>query len=106
MVIALSGDWDIYRRDELEAVLRPARECAEVVLDFSAVTYADSTVLSALAGMRKERVARGYPPSRVVPSASVSRLFEITQMSRLWPCFQNVEDALRSFASAPNPNSA
>lgn len=106
MVIALSGDWDIYRRDELEAALRPARECPEVVLDFSAVTYADSTVLSALAVMRKERVARGYPASRVVPSASIARLFEITQMSRLWPCFETVDDALRSFAGTPNPNSA
>ena len=106
LVITLSGDWDIYRRDELETVLRPARECAEVVLDFSAVTYADSTVLSALAAMRKERVARGYPPSHVVPSPPVTRLFEITQMSRLWPCFQTLEDALHSFEGAPNPNSA
>lgn len=106
LVIALSGEWDIYRRDELESALHPARECEEVVLDFSAVTYADSTVLSALATMRKARVERGFPPSRVVPSTSITRLFEITQMNRLWPCFESVDDALRSFTPAPKPNSA
>ena len=106
LVITLDGDWDIYRRAELEAALRPMLECPQVVLDCSAVTYADSTVLSVLATLRKERVARGYPACRVVPSATVSRLFEITQMSRLWPCYENVDAAVRSFNGTPNPNSA
>lgn len=106
VIIALSGDWDIYRRGELETALQPAHECADVVLDFSGITYADSTVLSVLAGMRKARVARGYPPCRVVPSPPLSRLFEITQMSRLWPCYDTVDAAVRSFNGNLNPDSA
>lgn len=106
VVIVLSGDWDIYRRGELEAALAPARESPHVVLDFSSVTYADSTVLSVLATMRKERVARGFPASRVVPSSPIARLFQITQMSRLWPCYETVDAAVRSFEEPPNPNPA
>lgn len=96
LILTLTGEWDIYRRDELEALLRPALEKEHVILDLSAVSYADSTVLSALAMLRKGRLGLGLAPSAIVASPSVRRLLTITRMDRLWPCFETVEAAMAS----------
>ena len=94
LIVTLAGEWDIYRRSELEALMRPALDHARVVLDLSAVTYADSTILSVLASLRKARLERGFAASALIPSPSIERLLAITRMNRLWPCFGTLEKAL------------
>lgn len=99
VVIALNGEWDIYRRDELRALLRHAYDEEEVILDLSAVSYADSTVLSELVSMRKHRDERGLSPVSLIPSRQFERVLSITRMSHLWPCYLNVEAALEHYNS-------
>jgi anti-anti-sigma factor len=96
-VIALAGEWDIYRRDELRQILGASYDERDVVLDMSAVTYADSTLLSELVLMRKHRLTNDLPRVALVPSKPFERILTITGMKELWPCFSTAESAVSSF---------
>lgn len=99
-VITLAGEWDVYRRDELRELFAASYDCAEVIFDLSAVTYADSTVLSELVLMRKYRVEKNLPMFAVVPSKTFDRVLSITHLNRFWPCFANLDDAVASFSES------
>jgi anti-sigma B factor antagonist len=96
-VITLAGEWDIYRRDELHELFAAYYDDLGVVLDLSALTYADSTVLSELVVMRKHRLAQGLPVVALVPSKTFERILTITGMRQFWPCYTTVESALAAF---------
>lgn len=100
VVIALNGEWDIYRREELRKLFRAAYEAVTAILDLSAVSYADSTVLSELVQLRKHREAQDLPPVALVPSPQFERVLSITRMDRLWPCYPSVEAALATYESS------
>ena len=99
VVIALNGEWDIYRRDELRELFRAAYDAENAILNLSAVSYADSTILSELVHMRKHRAAQGLAPVALVPSRQFERVLSITRMSHLWPCYANVAEALEYYSS-------
>lgn len=101
LVISLTGEWDVYRRDELRAVLRSAYDEAIVILDLSGVMYADSTVLGQLVVMRKYRAEKALRPVVLVPSRQIEHILAITQMDELWPCYPSVTAALASADSLP-----
>lgn len=96
-VISLAGEWDIYRRDELRQIFAAVYDDADVVLDLSAVTYADSTVLSELVMMRKHRLEQNLPMPVLVPSKMLERILTITDMQQVWPCFPTLDSAVASF---------
>jgi anti-anti-sigma factor len=98
-VITLTGEWDIYRRDELRGIFAAAYRERQVVFDLSAVTYADSTVLSELVQIRKHRVDHNLPIFALVPSPTFRRILTITHLHQFLPCFTTVEDAIASFDS-------
>jgi anti-anti-sigma factor len=96
-VITLAGEWDIYRRNELRDVFAAAYDCVYVIFDFSAVTYADSTVLSELVRLRRYRLEKNLPMFAVVASKTFERVLTITHLDQFWPCFANLGDAIASF---------
>ena len=96
-VMTLAGEWDIYRRNELRQVFAALYDAFHVVLDFTAVTYADSTVLSELVQMRKYRIEKELPMFAVVHSKTLERVLSITHLNQFWPCFTTLDDAIASF---------
>jgi anti-anti-sigma factor len=65
-----------------------------VILDLSRVQYIDTTCLSVLIRLRKDRVAKGYRPTLlVVPSAQILRVLEITRLDSLWPIYPTLAEA-------------
>lgn len=89
------SEWDMSNRDDLKRLLDKALLHPNVVLDMSAVTYADSTVLNELVKMRQARASRGFGPARiVVPNPQIRRLFKIVGFDRLWRLYRSLEDAL------------
>jgi anti-anti-sigma factor len=96
-VVALTGEWDIYRRDELRKIFTACYDDADVIFDLSAITYADSTVLSELVEMRKHRLTKDLPMFAVVPSKMLERVLEITHLNQFWPCFSTLDAAVASF---------
>lgn len=97
-VITLHGDYDVYTKRLLENALAPAFQSSSVVIDFSRVGYVDSTVITILVRMRKERAARSYPPAHLVGiTRNVERILEICGLDNAWPRFRTVADALAAF---------
>lgn len=95
VVVQLVGDFDAYNAEELRGLLRPAHDGAEVVIDFSATRYVDSTCLTELATIRRRRMERGLSNCRlVVPHRNMRKIFEIVGFDQVFPLFNSVDEAL------------
>ncbi len=81
-VVSFNGELDIWKESEVEARLSVLDGSAPIVIDLSDVRYLDSAFLSALVRLR-----RRLPNSAitlVVEAPSVRRIFELTEMHRLF----------------------
>jgi anti-anti-sigma factor len=95
MVISLAGEWDIYRRQELQRRLRPAYEHGSVVLDLTAAKFITSTLICALILAHKHREKHGMPRAALaVKSAFVRRLLTATGLDGFFPIYDSVELAV------------
>ena len=94
MVLALSGELDVYSVARLRTALSELPPGLDVVLDLSGVPFVDSAGLGALiAGIRRIREARGRA---FVVSArpTVARLLHVTGFERIAPIHRSLEAAL------------
>ncbi|NAS26358.1 anti-sigma factor antagonist [Herbidospora sp. NEAU-GS84] len=93
-VVHAAGDIDAGNRDELaEAITRGRRRGRPLILDFSAVTFLDSSGLHVLlnAHARAARGERDFHLAALHPR--VARLFRITGVLRLLQVHASVEQA-------------
>ena len=104
--VIVRGEHDIYTapglRDRLEEAL--AAEPAGVVVDLSAATFLDSSILGALLEARRQALERGV--GYVVclgesPEPGVARILEITGLVPVFPVVRTREEALTTARSAP-----
>ena len=100
-VITLSGELDAYDAPELrrtfEAVLET--EPALVVLDLTAVTFLDSTVLGAIVGLLRRVREGGGELRTVLPDTTARRIFEITNLVAALDVWPSREDATADAAT-------
>lgn len=93
-IVVFSGDLDIYRVPEVRKALDGARDKTRVIIDMSDVRTLSAAVLSEFVRCHKERVRHQAEPARlVVTSRQVRRIFEITELAKLWPFFTSVGEA-------------
>ena len=94
LVIELQGEFDIYRCPELAKIVEPALSAPAVVLDMGAARYIDSSSLSVLVRLHKQRMAAGLPAAvlAAVPP-QVRTVLSITKLDELWPAYATVEEA-------------
>ena len=81
-VVSFNGELDIWKEHEVEARLSVLDGGAPIVIDLADVRYLDSAFLSALVRLR-----RRLPQSEItllVEAPSVRRIFELTEMHRLF----------------------
>jgi anti-anti-sigma factor len=98
MVIHLTGEYDISTSHTLAYALEPSYGAPNVVVDFSGVTYIDSTALSEMIRCRKRRAALAFPPKRFAGvNLQVRLILETTNLDKIWPIFDSVQEALASF---------
>jgi anti-anti-sigma factor len=76
--IALSGEYDIARKQELASIFASITNGAPVTLDMSEVTYVDSTFLNELASMRLRHRERTVTLLGV--QANVARILQIAKL--------------------------
>lgn len=82
-------------RDELRAGFLPLAGSRIVVLDVTGVSYADSTALSEMIRFRKALLAAGGSEVRFVgPGSSFERILQLTDLTKVFPVFASVDDAL------------
>jgi anti-anti-sigma factor len=79
--IVLSGEYDLANAGELEQQLIgeiDSHPAVTLVLDFSSVTFIDSSALAALITAHKHAIALGGSVRVEHPSSGVERLFEVS----------------------------
>ncbi len=95
-VVSFSGELDIWKETDVEAKLAALDGTCAAVIDLSAVRYLDSAFLSALVRLR-----RRLPDCRitiVAATPSVNRIFELTEMHRLFEVVRTLPGASGSAA--------
>lgn len=107
-VIVVDGaEWDLVNCEAFEALLRPAHESKTCIVDLSGVRYMDSSCLTKIALMQKQRSAQSLPPaSFVVASPALRRLFSIVGYDRRWPVYDSVNAAVASNSEASEETTA
>ena len=82
-MVRLSGEIDIASRDEVLAKLQAAAKQSDIVdVDLSTVTYADSTALGLLIGLRNQLRERGGKVRLISPTPRVRKLLELAGLDR------------------------
>ncbi len=110
LTVVVRGEHDIYTaptlRDRLDEALEAAS--AGVIVDLSAATFLDSSILGALLEGRRQALERGL--NYVVclgeqPEPGVARILEITGLVPVFPVVRTLEEALTT-ARATTPADA
>jgi anti-sigma B factor antagonist len=110
LVVVVRGEHDIYTaptlRDRLDEALGSGSAAAPtgVIVDLSAATFLDSSILGALLEARRQALERGV--GYVVslgdePEPGVQRILEITGLVPVFPVVKSREEALEAARSAP-----
>lgn len=93
LVVAVTGHLDIDNIEPLNATLRRAAEdgVAPVVIDLSAVTFADSATINVLL---QAHSALGPALRLAAPSTVLERLFTLTGLDTVLPLYPSVAQAV------------
>lgn len=94
-VVSFSGELDLKDRDRIIEALRPLVSAAAPLVDFSNVTYLDSTVLGALIGLNKRVVQHGKRLSIIVREPRILKIFLMTKLNYVFDIFESPEAAMR-----------
>lgn len=94
-VVSFSGELDLNDRERIVAALRPLAEVKAPLVDLSAVSYLDSTVLGCLIGLNKRVRARGNRLSIIVSEPRILKIFAMTKLNQVFDIFESQEAALR-----------
>ena len=83
--IRLEGGLDIYRREEIAALLPEPGSVDRVVLDCTAATSIDSTILTLLMRYRRNFASAGGDPVNIIiiVEPALRRTFDIAGLSRV-----------------------
>ena len=94
-IVEVGGEVELHSANQLrdELLRAGAVEYPCVVVDLSRVTFIDSTGLGVLVGALK-RVREKGELSLVCPQRQVRRVFEITGLTKVFPMFDRLEDAV------------
>jgi anti-anti-sigma factor len=74
VVIRLTGELDLARRDEIRAALVVGGQEQGILVDLSSVTYADSTVLAELLRFQQDAGAARIPVALIVATPQFARI--------------------------------
>ena len=106
LFVVVRGEHDIYTAPALRERLDQALDAKPtgVVVDLSAATFLDSSILGALLEARRQALEKGV--GYVVclgesPEPGVQRILEITGLVPVFPVVRSREEALEAARSAP-----
>ncbi|MBV8373981.1 MAG: STAS domain-containing protein [Candidatus Eremiobacteraeota bacterium] len=84
-IVVFAGEYDIACKVQFRNEMTRLRSRADVVLDFTEVTYVDSTIVAELLLLAKDRIYAGLPPQKMILSnhSSVRRVFDLVQLEKV-----------------------
>ena len=86
-VFNLTGEVDIARQAELDAIASAAAEAGLAIVDMTEITFLDSTVITWLLRAKKAVEERQGRLRVVAPKGLVTRLIEITELEDIIEVF-------------------
>jgi anti-anti-sigma factor len=87
IVMILDGEYDIACKEHLRSDLQRLTSVQDVVLDFTDVTYIDSTTIVELLRMHRTRESKGYKRETiVVQNPNLKKLFALLNLQQVF-CF-------------------
>jgi anti-sigma B factor antagonist len=97
-VLEVEGEVDLYTAPELKARMAEVFEAGKIrlVMDFSEVTYIDSTTLGVLVGGVKRVRPAGGSLALVCTDEKVIELFTVTGLDRAFPLHATRQAALQA----------
>ncbi len=98
-VIALTGELDLARKEELRTALSLDRGDG-FLLDLSGVSYADSTALTELLRFRLGAQERDLPVAVVIKTPQLDRIVRYAGLYEVFDVFSNRDDARRHLEEA------
>jgi anti-anti-sigma factor len=97
VVMIFSNEYDIACKEELRRDLARLSDVPNVVLDFTDVTYIDSTALGEFIRMHNARTAKGYARETiVVTNLGLKRLFDLVHLHEVFRFVTDLGDAVPS----------
>lgn len=96
-VIVFAGEYDIASKDRLRRELESLESESSLVIDFSEVTYVDSSCITELLRMNHARRAKGYETAAIVVKRgnAVRRIFEIADLPALFKVVETLDEAVK-----------
>ncbi len=95
MVLVFEGEYDLGAKALLRNALSAAASADQVVLDFSAVTYIDSTALCELLLFSRARATDGRDQATlVIRDSNLLRLLEMTSVDSMFAMTDTLDEAL------------
>jgi anti-sigma B factor antagonist len=91
-IIRLEGEFDIADADRLTDAFAVANSAPLVIVDLEKTDYIDSTVLERLIVLHQTTQGRGAKLVLVGMKSGVRRLFEVTELHRIFTIHDSVRD--------------
>lgn len=89
------GEYDLASKDYLQKEFALLDDAPSVVLDFSGVTYFDSTVIAELVALRHRRAAAGLQQETIVlRNPNLLRVLEILGLCKLLHVVSSLDDVI------------
>jgi anti-sigma B factor antagonist len=106
-VISLAGEVDLYTAPEFKQQLLEviAQGGKQVIVDFSATTFIDSTTLGVLVGGVKRLRPNDGQLSLVCSDRNITKIFEITGLDRVFAIYETREEAVSTLVGDIQPTS-
>jgi anti-sigma B factor antagonist len=101
-LVKVTGEVDFDTASGLHrAVEEAAQSSPRVIIDFTGVSFIDSTGLGVILVARNEADARGGSVALVGSSALVQRLLKSAQVDHAFAMYDNLDEALTAFDNRP-----
>lgn len=98
LIVHLIGELDHHSAEEVRVKIDDRIErdnITKVILDFSKVTFMDSSGIGAVVGRYKKVAAKGGKICVADVNSSVNRVFELSGLFKIIKKFDNVDEAVR-----------
>jgi anti-anti-sigma factor len=99
-IVSAAGELDAFVADDLAAAFAEASSDERIVVDLTAVSFMDSTVLGLLVRAVRDVSGRGGAIRVVLPQSTGRRIFEITMLDRVLPVSDSRTHALAELGDA------
>lgn len=94
VVVRLSGELEIGRKEAIRSALQVRGTEAAILVDFSDVTYADSTALAELFRFRADAQRHRIPVAILIGSRQFARIIQYAGLVEAFRVFQDRSEAL------------